>query len=97
MRLRALARRPPAARPPVLEFADLRLDPYRREAYRDGRYVKLTRKQFAVLELLMRAGRRRGERGDAAREGVGRQRRPAHDRAARHALDACARRSARPS
>ena len=55
MRLRALARRPPAAAPPVLEFADLRLDPFRREVYRDGRYVKLTRKQFAVLELLLRA------------------------------------------
>jgi two-component system response regulator VanR len=56
VRLRALARRPPAAAPTVLEFADLRLDPFRREAYRGGRYVKLTRKQFAVLELLMRAG-----------------------------------------
>jgi two-component system, OmpR family, response regulator VanR len=55
VRLRALARRPPAATPPILEFADLRLDPFRREAYRDGRYVKLTRKQFAVLELLLRA------------------------------------------
>ncbi|GIH18821.1 DNA-binding response regulator [Rugosimonospora africana] len=55
VRLRALARRPPAAVRPVLEFADLRLDPYRREAYRAGRYLKLTRKQFAVLELLMRA------------------------------------------
>jgi len=55
VRLRALARRPSATVQPVLEFADLRLDPYRREAYRDGRYLKLTRKQFAVLELLMRA------------------------------------------
>jgi two-component system response regulator VanR len=55
VRLRALARRPPAVAPPVLEFADLRLDPFRREVYRDGRYVKLTRKQFAVLELLLRA------------------------------------------
>ncbi len=55
VRLRALARRPPATAPPVLEFADLRLDPFRREAYRDGRYLKLTRKQFAVLEVLMRA------------------------------------------
>lgn len=55
VRLRALARRPSVAAPPVLEFADLRLDPFRREAYRDGRYLKLTRKQFAVLELLMRA------------------------------------------
>jgi two-component system response regulator VanR len=56
VRLRALARRPPAVAPPMLEHADLTLDPYRREAYRGGRYVKLTRKQFAVLELLMRAG-----------------------------------------
>jgi two-component system response regulator VanR len=56
VRLRALARRPPAAAPPVLEFGDLRLDPFRRESYRAGRYLKLTRKQFAVLELLMRAG-----------------------------------------
>jgi two-component system response regulator VanR len=54
-RLRALARRPSAVTPPVLEFGDLRLDPFRREAYRAGRYVRLTRKQFAVLELLMRA------------------------------------------
>ena len=54
-RLRALARRPSAVTPPVLEFGDLRLDPFRREAYRAGRYLRLTRKQFAVLELLMRA------------------------------------------
>ncbi len=55
VRLRAIARRPPATVQPVLEFADVRLDPFRREAYRSGRYLKLTRKQFAVLELLMRA------------------------------------------
>jgi len=54
-RLHALARRPSASTPPVLEFADLRLDPYRREVYRAGRYVKLTRKQFAVLHLLMQS------------------------------------------
>ena len=54
-RLRALARRPSTALPSVLEFSDLRLDPHRREAYRGGRYLKLTRKQFAVLEVLMRA------------------------------------------
>lgn len=54
-RLRALARRPPAVAPPTMEFADLRVDPFRVEAYRAGRYLKLTRKQFAVLELLVRA------------------------------------------
>ena len=32
-----------------------RLDPFRREVYRDGRYVALTRKQFAVLEVLVAA------------------------------------------
>ena len=55
VRLRTLARRPPATAPPVLEFADLRLDPFRREVYRAGRYLRLSRKQFAVLEVLMRA------------------------------------------
>jgi two-component system, OmpR family, response regulator VanR len=55
VRLHALARRPVAAAPPVLEHADLRLDPFRREVYRAGRYVRLTRKQFAVLHLLMQA------------------------------------------
>ena len=55
MRLRALGRRPAAAAPPVLEIGALRLDPFRREVYRDGHYVALTRKQFAVLQVLMAA------------------------------------------
>jgi two-component system response regulator VanR len=55
LRLRALARRPVDATPPVLAAAGVRLDPFRREVYRDGRYVALTRKQFAVLEVLMAA------------------------------------------
>src|SRR6478752_5069617 len=50
LRLRALDRRRAHNRPPVREIAGLRLDPFRREVYRDGRYVALTRKQFAVLE-----------------------------------------------
>ncbi|WP_314428332.1 response regulator transcription factor [uncultured Microbacterium sp.] len=56
LRLRALDRRRRRARPPVLELAGLRLDPFRREVFRDGRYVALTRKQFAVLEVLVDAG-----------------------------------------
>jgi two-component system, OmpR family, response regulator VanR len=52
LRLRALDRRRAQNRPPVREIAGLRLDPFRREVYRDGRYVALTRKQFAVLEVL---------------------------------------------
>ncbi|MBW4033570.1 MAG: response regulator transcription factor [Acidobacteria bacterium] len=55
LRLRALDRRRTRRRPPVRELAGLRLDPFRREVYRDGRYVALTRKQFAVLEVLMSA------------------------------------------
>ncbi|MET7280489.1 response regulator transcription factor [Kribbella sp. NPDC005582] len=55
LRLRALDRRRVHNRPPVWEIAGLRLDPFRREVYRDGRYVALTRKQFAVLEVLMAA------------------------------------------
>lgn len=56
VRLRALSRRPTVSSAPVLEFADLRMDTFRQQVYRDGRYVKLARKQFAVLELLMQAG-----------------------------------------
>ncbi len=55
LRLRALDRRRAHNRPPVREIAGLRLDPFRREVYRDGRYVALTRKQFAVLEVLVAA------------------------------------------
>jgi two-component system response regulator VanR len=55
LRLRALDRRRAYNRPPVREIAGLRLDPFRREVFRDGRYVPLTRKQFAVLEVLIAA------------------------------------------
>ena len=55
LRLRALDRRRGHLRPPVRELAGLRLDPFRREVYRDDKYVALTRKQFAVLEVLMEA------------------------------------------
>src|SRR3954452_20624528 len=55
LRLRALDRRRGHNRPPVREIAGLRLDPFRREVFREGRYVPLTRKQFAVLEVLVDA------------------------------------------
>jgi len=55
LRLRALDRRRAHNRPPVQEIAGLRVDPFRREVYRDGRYVALTRKQFAVLDVLVGA------------------------------------------
>src|SRR6185312_3512828 len=55
LRLRALDRRRAHNRPPVREIEGLRLDPFRREVHRDGRYIALTRKQFAVLEVLVAA------------------------------------------
>jgi two-component system, OmpR family, response regulator VanR len=55
LRLRALDRRRTSNRPPVREMAGLRLDAFRREVFRDGRYVALTRKQFATLEVLVAA------------------------------------------
>lgn len=55
LRVRALGRRP-AAGPPVVELAGLRLDAFRREVFRGGQYVRLSRKQFAVLEVLVGAG-----------------------------------------
>lgn len=55
LRLRALDRRRVHRRPPIREIAGVRLDPFRREVYRAGRYVALTRKQFAVLEVLVTA------------------------------------------
>src|SRR3954463_12891310 len=55
LRLRALDRRRGHNRPPVREIAGLRLDPFRREVSRNGSHVALTRKQFAVLEVLVAA------------------------------------------
>ncbi|GAA4237495.1 response regulator transcription factor [Actinomadura meridiana] len=52
-RVRALGRRAAAPLPPVLERAGITLDPSRREVARDGRPVELTRKEFAVLEVLL--------------------------------------------
>ena len=54
-RLRALERRPTATRPPVLDGEGVTLDPFRREVYRNGRLVRISRKEFVVLDLLMRA------------------------------------------
>ncbi|MEU4226740.1 response regulator transcription factor [Nonomuraea sp. NPDC026600] len=54
-RLRALARRARASVPPVLSRSGITLDPARHEVFRDGRYVALSPKEFAVLEVLLRA------------------------------------------
>ncbi|MER5622560.1 response regulator transcription factor [Streptosporangium sp. NPDC002544] len=54
-RVRALGRRSAPALPPVLERAGVRLDPGKRLVTRDGAEIALTKKEFAVLEELMRA------------------------------------------
>ncbi|MEU5399328.1 response regulator transcription factor [Streptomyces sp. NPDC005963] len=54
-RIHALGRRSRPAAPPVLRRAGISLDPARREVFRDGRYVPLSRKEFAVLSELLRA------------------------------------------
>ncbi|MCA2217600.1 response regulator transcription factor [Jidongwangia harbinensis] len=54
-RVRALGRRARPAAPPVLERAGVRLDTTRREVRRDGHHVAVSRKEFAVLEELLRA------------------------------------------
>lgn len=54
-RVQALGRRSRPATPPVLERAGLRVDTHRREVVRDGRYVPLSKKEFAVLVELLRA------------------------------------------
>jgi len=55
-RIHALARRVRPADPPVLAHAGIDLDPARREVRRDGHPVALSRKEFALLTELMRAG-----------------------------------------
>ena len=57
-RLRALLRRPDHAAPTLLQVGDLVLDPATREGRRGTRTISLTTKEFAVLEVLMRASGR---------------------------------------
>jgi DNA-binding response OmpR family regulator len=54
-RVRALGRRATPAAPPVLRVADVELDPAKRGVQRDGRMLDLTRKEFGVLEELIKA------------------------------------------
>ena len=53
-RLRALIRRGPAERPAVLEVGDVVLDPAAHTVARSGRSVRLSSREFALLEFLMR-------------------------------------------
>ena len=55
LRIRALARRQPAARARTLRAGDIELDPRRHSISRNGRRIDLSVKEFGVLEALMRA------------------------------------------
>lgn len=57
-RLRALVRRGAAERPAILEAGDLRFDPAARRAWRGETEVRLTAREMALLEFLLR---RKGE------------------------------------
>jgi len=57
-RVRALGRRSTPAVPPTLEVGDVSLDPSRRVAFRDGRRLDLSPKEFALLECLLAASGR---------------------------------------
>ncbi|MDX6739760.1 response regulator transcription factor [Actinocorallia sp. A-T 12471] len=54
-RVRALSRRVATPLPPVLARAGIELDAGRFTVSRDGRPIELTRKEFAVLEVLLAA------------------------------------------
>ncbi|RJL33070.1 response regulator transcription factor [Bailinhaonella thermotolerans] len=55
LRIQALARRRPSARPRILRAAGIELDPIRRTVTRDSRPLNLSVKEFAVLAALLRA------------------------------------------
>ena len=53
-RVRALLRRGPGQRAPVLTLSDLTLDPATRTVARDGRRITLTAREYALLEFFLR-------------------------------------------
>jgi two-component system OmpR family response regulator len=53
-RLRALSRRGTPERPAVVEVGDLRLDPATRQVWRGADEIRLSAKEFALLETFMR-------------------------------------------
>ncbi len=53
-RMQALMRRPPVVNSPVLKYDDLTLDPAKYEVARASKSIKLSNKEFALLEYFMR-------------------------------------------
>jgi two-component system, OmpR family, response regulator len=54
-RLRALAGRDPAERPVIIAVGPLRLDPASARVWRDEREIRLSTREFALLEAFMRS------------------------------------------
>ncbi len=52
VRVKALLRRPPASRTPVLRVSDLEVDRLSQQVRRGGRRIELTGKEYALLEYL---------------------------------------------
>ena len=57
-RIRALLRRGSTSAPPILEWGDLKLNPSTYEVSYCDKLIHLTPKEYSVLELLLRNGRR---------------------------------------
>ncbi|MGA9382103.1 MAG: response regulator transcription factor [Phormidium sp.] len=57
-RVRALLRRGNSCSPPILEWGNLRLDPSTYEVSYANKPLHLTPKEYSLLELLLRSGRR---------------------------------------
>ncbi|RMH51675.1 MAG: response regulator [Zetaproteobacteria bacterium] len=57
-RVRALLRRRSETRSPILKIADLELDPMSRMVTRAGKGIRLTTKEYALLEYMMRNPRK---------------------------------------
>lgn len=57
-RVRALLRRGNSCSPPILEWGNLRLDPSTYEVSYADKTLHLTPKEYSLLELLLRSGRR---------------------------------------
>ena len=53
-RLKVLSRRPEKTSSPVLEIHDLKIDPEKITVTRGGKNIKMTRKEFSMLEYLLR-------------------------------------------
>jgi len=55
LRLHALSRRPAVSAPPVMELRGITLNPFKRTVQRNGVGIGLSKKQFAILQILMEA------------------------------------------